>query len=305
MHPATPTGDAASIPDFLSSIKEEIFRFQNGFQNGNVQTKWIYILQKQTNIQTTKMTTLAYCWSMVINNPDENDYTLVRNPQRDYIRQIIWTTEVGGEESTEHIQAYVRLQKQQRMSFIKKLFPRGHFKAISANEYDLNTQNYAQKNDDTTAGAHVNTINDPIMTSDSLTMKIVDMFIEENCDEDDTFESVEEMLDENKAFVSQRIKMYERELVLKNPKVAKILCSPTYAKVKKEWFTECLLSRFIPKDVDGNDEAPVDAEEHSTAEIPTAGSAADEDAEDSTCGSETDESADSGSEFDDESQTGD
>ena len=104
---------------------------------------------------------------MVINNPTENDYAIVLRGYPDHVRELVWTREVG-EGGTEHIQAYVKLQRQQRMSFIKKLFPRGHFKPITRDEYAHNTIVYTQKDDATTAGQHRQTFNDPIPNADTL-----------------------------------------------------------------------------------------------------------------------------------------
>ena len=197
----------------------------------------------------------------MINNPTENDYTLVRLPNKDYIRQLIWTREYGRECGTEHIQAYVKLQRQQRMSFIKKLFPRGNFRSITKDDYDLNTQTYTQKEDDTTGGAHHNTINDPIPSVDSVLKQIGDRLQEENyatCSDlhgeattiADDYDSWADFMDNNPSIIAKFIKQCETDLVLENPRTAKLLVSPTYSKLKKEWFTQIFLSRFITKDAD-------------------------------------------------------
>jgi len=228
---------------------------------------------KQTNTQT-KMTTLATCWSMVINNPEENDYVLVRQFNKDYIREIAWTTEVG-KEGTEHIQAYVRLQKQQRMSFIKKLFPRGHFKAITKDEYDLNTKNYATKNDETTAGLHYGAVADPIPSVDSL-LKTICEEVFENYEEElmreldwtayndaprDQFAVWEELFNTKIHRILQVVRTVEKEKVHENPRVAKLLVSPTYQKLKREWLKEIFMSYMTTYDADddqvqGNEGAP-------------------------------------------------
>ena len=214
------------------------------------------------------MTTLATCWSMVINNPEDNDFTLVRQMNKDYIRQLIWTPEVG-KDGTPHIQAYVRLQKQQRMSFIKKLFPRGHFKSITKDEYDLNTQTYVQKNDQTTAGQHSNTVNDPIPSVDSL-LKIVCERIpalwherelerhkghqhgqcraKEPCEMD--FDTLFASEDYWRAHVDTApmkaiVKNIEKSMVLDNPRTAKLFVAPTYTKIKKEYFPEIFLAYIL------------------------------------------------------------
>jgi len=215
------------------------------------------------------MTTLATCWSMVINNPEDNDFTLVRQMNKDYIRQLIWTPEVG-KDGTPHIQAYVRLQKQQRMSFIKKLFPRGHFKSITKDEYDLNTQTYVQKNDQTTAGLHSNTVNDPIPSVDSLLKTVVERIpalwhereLERckdhqhaNCrgtctaDYDTLFSDAEYWTSHLETNGMRTIvKRIEKSMVLDNPRTAKLFVAPTYTKIKKEYFTEIFLAYILNDD---------------------------------------------------------
>jgi len=88
-------------------------------------------------------------WGMTINNYDETDLALVKQGYPDYIRQIVYTLEKGDETGTPHIQAYIKLNRQQRLSYVKKLFPRGSFKALTNDEYKLNAQRYAQKLDGT------------------------------------------------------------------------------------------------------------------------------------------------------------
>jgi len=103
-------------------------------------------------------------WNMTINNYDDNDVALVQQAYPDFIRQLVWTFEEG-EQGTPHIQAYIKLFRQQRISFVKKLFPRGSFKQCYNEEYKLNAQRYAQKQDATARGPSVinnNPFPDPI-----------------------------------------------------------------------------------------------------------------------------------------------
>jgi len=90
-------------------------------------------------------------WGLTINNPTENDFVLIRNHNEKYVRQTDWTLEKG---ETEHIQAYVRLHRNNTMTMMKKLYPRAHFTGLSTDEYELNMKNYATKEDVTTVGAH-------------------------------------------------------------------------------------------------------------------------------------------------------
>lgn len=88
-------------------------------------------------------------WGMTINNYDETDLALVRQGYPDYIRQIVYTLEKGEETGTPHIQAYFKLNRQQRLSYVKKLFPRGSFRALTSEEHKLHMKTYAQKLDNT------------------------------------------------------------------------------------------------------------------------------------------------------------
>lgn len=101
-------------------------------------------------------------WSMTINNPTENDYVLVRNPNAKYIRELVWTPEEGENEGTPHIQAWVRMQRNVTLTFMKRMFPRGSFKPCDKDGYNENVHQYAQKNDVTTRGPHTIRINDPL-----------------------------------------------------------------------------------------------------------------------------------------------
>jgi len=246
-----------------------------------------------------------------VNNPDENDYTLVRNSYPDYIRTLVWTTEVG-KEGTEHIQAYVKLNRQQRMSFIKKLFPKGHFKSITKDEYDINTQRYAQKEDDTTAGLHHISHNDPIPSVDSVLRQICEAIPEEHlecyrhdhrhflngahpspceCNYPDEWDWEVQI---QKPCMKKHIKTLERELVLANPRVAKLLVSPTYTKLKKEWLTEIFLSYIYKQDADDN-EISWHQDTGDDATVPTSSVGEEEEICEAEF-SETDEGSDAGSE---------
>ena len=112
-------------------------------------------------------------WSVTINNPDENDYLIMRNPNDKYIRSLVWTPEVG-EEGTEHIQAWIRLQRNQSLAFVKKLYPRAHLKPTDKDMYNENSHQYAQKNDETTAGNHHVVLNDPLPGADTILYKVLD-----------------------------------------------------------------------------------------------------------------------------------
>lgn len=178
------------------------------------------------------MNTATY-WAMTINNPDDNDYALVTTGYPDYVRSLIHTREIGGD-GTEHIQAWIKLKRQQRMSFVKKLFPRGHFTPLASDEYELNTRRYVQKNDDTTAGAHIQQFNDPVTDCITLLKKFATELLEAN-----------RLAFDNGTYVKEDTKRWllvrEREAVVEDPYNAKVFVSPTYSKVKALYWQEIFL----------------------------------------------------------------
>jgi len=166
----------------------------------------------------TAVVTTAF-WSMTINNPDETSIALVRNGYPDYCREIVHTFEEG-KEGTPHIQAWIKLQRQQRLSFVKKLFPRGHFKPLTSAEYVHNTKLYAQKNDETTRSAHVHVFHDPTGTIEALIPKVIERMNSE-------FEQVEER--------DIARSLAEQEMVKENYRLAKIFVSASYRAMWKQF----------------------------------------------------------------------
>jgi len=244
---------------------------------------------------------------MTINNPDENEMVLIRNPNSEYIRQLIWTAEEG-EEGTPHIQAYVKLMKQQRMSFIKKLYPRGHFKSITSDEYKHNCHDYAQKNDDTTIGAHVITYNEQIPD----VVQFLRKMLENSCGCDPTNDN---QPDNAEAWMSHwyhpsailaRCLVEEKKAVAKRPTVAKLLVSPTYTRVKKLYLREIIeniVNALYYKDADDN-EGKGTGQTTDDQSITTSGSGEEEE-EQQESGSEADEGSDRCSQSDSEAEGGD
>lgn len=166
-------------------------------------------------------------WGMTINNYDETDLALVQQGYPDYIRQIVYTLE-RGEEGTPHIQAYIKLNRQQRLSYVKKLFPRGSFKALLAEEYKLNAQRYAQKLDKTAESPAVisnNPFPDPVVELVSVMESVVQNW----------------MVNDDWANYKQRdVLAYcsteECMRVAKSPRLAKFYVSATYRSVKKQFW---------------------------------------------------------------------
>ena len=71
-------------------------------------------------------------WGFTINNYTDTDVALVQQGYPDYMRELVYTFEKGEKTGTPHIQGWLKLQRQQRASFVSKLFPRAHFCAVNS-----------------------------------------------------------------------------------------------------------------------------------------------------------------------------
>jgi len=246
------------------------------------------------------MTTLATCWSMTINNPTPNDWVLVQHYNGEYIRTIVHTLEEGGEE-TEHIQAWFKLMRQQRLSFVKKLFPRGHFKPITSDEYNRNCREYAQKNDETTRGAHVIHYNETIPDVVQFLRKMV----EEALCLDRNYEKCATPKDFIDTYYDRDMPRYmdeaERKAIVARPFVAKLIVSPTYARIKKLYLREIVqnvVDQYYKNADDDEREGGGESELHQAVSIDSASSEEEDCEEDS----EADEGSDAGCTTDSEGE---
>lgn len=171
-------------------------------------------------------------WSMTINNPTENDYVLVRNPNAKYIRELVWTPEEGENEGTPHIQAWVRMQRNVTLTFMKRMFPRGSFKPCDKDGYNENVHQYAQKNDVTTRGPHTIRINDPLPSVERMLPEIYEGVLGYLQKQQPHYsrESLLEAVDYRNAQRDRTI--VEGDLVRRHgPLYAKIFVSPIYEKL--------------------------------------------------------------------------
>ena len=187
---------------------------------------------------------LATYWSVTINNPTENDYVIVRQPHTNHIREIVWTPEVG-EDGTPHIQAFVRLQRNATMGMMKKLYPRAHLKPAVKDDYILNAERYAQKNDATTVGAHTITLVDPIPAVDTLLYRVLTLTLDaDGCGEDGRWSKTPSSMNLNRMLrLSREI---EDDLVTKEARLEKLFLSPSYDRMKRR-FWEQIMTRIINK----------------------------------------------------------
>lgn len=158
-------------------------------------------------------------WQMTINNPDDNDMALITAGYEDHIRQLVYTLEEG-KEGTPHIQAYIKMKRDCRMSHMKKLFPRGHFSYLDSAEYKLNAQRYAQKTDETTRSAHTISNGDPLHTIEGTIRLICQKMI---ADYEDEFD------------LPTARRWAERDMVKLDYTMAKVFVSSTYKTMWKDF----------------------------------------------------------------------
>ncbi|UAU47007.1 Rep [Chicken proventriculitis-associated circular virus 16] len=229
------------------------------------------------------MTTTAF-WGMTINNYDETDLALVQNGYPDHLREIVHTLEEG-EEGTPHIQAWIKLQRQQRLSFVKKLFPRGHFKPLTSDEYVANTKVYAQKLDGTAMAAAVHKFNDPIHTLESVMKRVARKVVEarDQCWSKRTFESLDNIRRE-----------VEKDMVaLDDYRYAKVFVSAAYKKVWIEFGVEMVI--FFENQIRKEESANTHTHTHSEKKLSRQGGITD-DATERDDASEGEDAEESGSE---------
>jgi len=164
-------------------------------------------------------------WGMVINNYTETHLALLRQGYPDHLKQLVYTLEKG-ESGTPHVQAYLRLFRQQRISYVKKLFPGANFQALTSDEYILNAQAYAQKLDETAEGAASitnNQIPDPVTELLSVIRDVYSTYANDNT-------AVTWRMMHYRDMASYKT-VIERLRVTDRPSLAKFYVSPIYNKV--------------------------------------------------------------------------
>lgn len=179
---------------------------------------------------------------MTINNPTEADGVLVRNPNEKYIRQLIWTPEIGAD-GTPHVQAWLRLQRNQTLAFVKKLYPRAHLKPLTKDGYNENTQAYAQKDDETTAGHHVISMNDPLPGVDTILYRVLEQAYTESTHEN------KGLVQWSQSDMLIRTRTVEDKMVSERAGLEKLFISGTYDKMKRRFYHQ-IISRLLTKHAD-------------------------------------------------------
>lgn len=172
-------------------------------------------------------------WWMVINNYDATDLALVQQGYPDHIRQLVYTLEKGEQNGTPHIQAYIKMKRDCRMSQLRKLFPNASkFGPCTTAEYTLNAQRYAQKLDGTAQSPATITNWDPLLTLEGVMKHVINKMIDDYGEDDSDL------------MVARRY--VERELVVQDYKYAKVFVSATYKTMWKDFghqMYECIFTQ--------------------------------------------------------------
>lgn len=167
---------------------------------------------------------------------------IVRNPNAKYIREFVWTPEQG-DDGTNHVQAWVRLQRNMTQTAVKKLYPRAHLKPCKKDDYREHAHQYAQKDDATTRGVHTLTMNDPMPSVESVIEAIMlrmmttpdtPLYLNK---QNPTRHSVDDS-----AFSKQERRWVEEEMVIeKGTSYAKLFVSPVYGRIWDEFARQIYL----------------------------------------------------------------
>jgi len=194
-------------------------------------------------------------WSFTLNNPTDSEMVLIKNPNPKYIREFVWTPEVGEANATPHIQGWIRLQRNNSKAFVIKLYPRAHFRGIAKDEYNENTYNYAQKQDTTTNGLHTINLNDPIPNADTQLYRVLrDTFdkiypdMKEASMFPDKYSVHHGIRDLVKTLFLKKTEEIELEMVEQKANLEKIFISPTYEKMKIKYWRQILTRIYTIED---------------------------------------------------------
>lgn len=194
-------------------------------------------------------------WSFTLNNPTDAEMVLIKNPNEKYIREFVWTPEVGEKNGTPHIQGWIRLQRNNSKAFVIKLYPRASFRGIAKDEYNENTHSYAQKTDVTTNGLHTISLNDPIPNADTQLYRVLREAydrtypdLHESANIPETTSPLQEIKNINQKIFMKLVEEIELEMVTQKANLEKIFVSPTYEKMKQKYWRQILIRIYSIQD---------------------------------------------------------
>lgn len=191
---------------------------------------------------------LATYWSVTINNPDENDWIIVMNPNDKYIREQVWTQEQG-KEGTPHIQMWLRFHRSERRSLLRKLYPRAHTINVSkSSEYTENTRRYCQKDDDTTRSPHHIVISEPRPDAVTIILQLLRRWnkpITAKQLVDDIIGMEEYSTEECYEFLRHQLNSVMNDMVTEKPYLAKLFVSPTFDRTFVRFWKQFIRAVYI------------------------------------------------------------
>jgi len=218
-------------------------------------------------------------WSFTLNNPTDSEMVLVRNPNQKYIREFVWTPEVGEKTSTPHIQGWLRLQRNNSKAFVIKLYPRASFRGIGKDEYNENTHAYAQKTDVTTNGLHTISLNDPIPNADTQLYKVLrEAFdrsypvLQEHANDPKTYTIQLGIRHLNRTEFFKCIEQVEGEYVEQRANLEKIFVSASYEKMKAKYWRQILTRIYTIQDASNSNASETTSHRSGTESVYTSSS---------------------------------
>lgn len=91
-------------------------------------------------------------WAFTLNNYNEQELAMIRS-MPEFIKQCIWELEKGEDEGTPHVQGWIKLKSQQRLSYLRNHYlARAHYTGMTSDEWNQNMKAYVQKQDATAVG---------------------------------------------------------------------------------------------------------------------------------------------------------
>lgn len=206
-------------------------------------------------------------WGFTLNNPTDDEMTILEHVAPEYLREIVWTPEIGAD-GTPHLQGWLKLHRQQRLSFMKKFLGRAHWVPLCSSEYIFNTKHYAQKHDDTAVGATIHRFYASNPTLESLLKRVVEKIIRTDLELVKRFSQPMTRLSNTdlRSWTTMR-REAEEEVVESDYRLAKILSSDVYMRMWKMFGRQMAYNIYTqnPELADDSD----DSEEEAEVEVPT------------------------------------
>lgn len=144
------------------------------------------------------------------------------------------------------------MQRNVGLTVMKKMYPRGHFRFIDRDEFLQNSIHYAQKNDETTQGKHIITLNDPLPSADTILYKVVERgfdnifpILKRQANDPKTYRIEHALRDLPTKMFHFELGRVENDMVCEKAGLEKIFISPTYERMKQKFWKQILVRKYI------------------------------------------------------------